>query len=82
MAFFFCLSSMAQVVLGDINFSLKEGGKINPATGTITVTFPNVTGVADPAATNFVLAGSFAEGLSLHAEDRLCEGGWYGTGSR
>ena len=24
-AFFFCLSTMAQVVLGDINFSLKEG---------------------------------------------------------
>lgn len=65
MAFFFCLSSMAQVVLGDINFSLKEGGKINPATGKITVTFPNVTGVADPAATNFVLAGSFAEGLEF-----------------
>lgn len=65
MAFFFCLSSMAQVVLGDINFSLKEGSKINPATGKITVTFPNVTGVADPAATNFVLAGSFAEGLEF-----------------
>ena len=65
MAFFFCLSSMAQVVLGDINFSLKEGGKTNPATGKITVTFPNVSGVADPAATNFVLAGSFAEGLEF-----------------
>jgi len=64
-AFFFCLSSMAQVVLGDINFSLKEGSKINPATGKITVTFPNVSGVADPAATNFVLAGSFAEGLEF-----------------
>ena len=59
MAFFFCLSSMAQVVLGDINFSLGEGKKINPATGKITVTFPNVTGVADPSATNFVLTGAF-----------------------
>ena len=59
MAFFFCLSSMAQVVLGDINFSLKEGQKISPKTGKITVTFPNVTGVADPAATNFVIAGAF-----------------------
>ena len=59
MAFFFCLSSMAQVVLGDINFSLGEGKKINPTTGKITVTFPNVTGVADPSATNFVLTGAF-----------------------
>ena len=65
MAFFFCLSSMAQVVLGDINFSLKDGSKINPTTGKITVTFPNVTGVADPTATNFVLAGSFAEGIDF-----------------
>lgn len=65
MAFFFCLSSTAQVVLGDINFSLKEGSKINPVTGKIIITFPNVTGVADPAATNFVLAGSFAEGLEF-----------------
>jgi len=59
MAFFFCLSSVAQVVLGDINFSLGEGKKINPTTGKITVTFPNVTGVADPSATNFVLTGAF-----------------------
>ena len=59
MAFFFCLSSMAQVALGDINFSLKDGQKISPTTGKITVTFPNVTGVADPTATNFVLAGAF-----------------------
>ena len=61
MAFCFCLSSMAQVVLGDINFSIKEGSKINPTTGKITVTFPNVSGVADPAATNFVIAGAFNE---------------------
>ncbi|MBR1881214.1 MAG: hypothetical protein IJ804_10795 [Prevotella sp.] len=59
MAFFACLSSMAQVVLGDIQFSLGEGKKINPATGKISVTFPNVTGVADPTATTFVLAGAF-----------------------
>ena len=61
MAFFFCLSSMAQVVLGDINFSLKEGQKINPTTGKITVTFPNVSGVADPTTTSFVIAGAFNE---------------------
>ena len=61
MAFFFCLSSMAQVVLGDINFSLKEGMKINPTTGKITVTFPNVSGVADPTTTSFVIAGTFNE---------------------
>lgn len=61
MALFFCLGSMAQVALGDINFSLKEGQKISPKTGKITVTFPNVTGVADPTATNFTLAGAFNE---------------------
>ena len=65
MAFFFCLGSMAQVVLGDISFSLKEGQKISPTTGKITVAFPNVTGVADPTATNFVLAGSFGEGIDF-----------------
>ncbi|MBR5749860.1 MAG: hypothetical protein IKY01_13950 [Prevotella sp.] len=52
---------MAQVVLGDINFSLKEGQKINPTTGKITVTFPNVTGIADPTATSFMIAGAFNE---------------------
>lgn len=65
MAFFFCLSSMAQVVLGDINFSLKDGQKISPKTGKITVTFPEVSGVADPASTSFVLAGNFGEGLDF-----------------
>ena len=59
MAFFFCMSSMAQVVLGDIKFSIADGKKISPTTGKITVTFPNVTGVADPTTTNFVLAGAF-----------------------
>ena len=59
MAFFFCMSSMAQVVLGDIKFSIADGKKINPANGKITVTFPNVAGVEDPSATTFVLAGSF-----------------------
>ena len=61
MAFFFCLGSMAQVVLGDINFSLKEGQKISPKTGKITVSFPNVSGVADPTATSFVIAGAFSD---------------------
>ena len=59
LAFFFCLSSMAQVALGDINFSIKDGQKISPKTGKITVTFPNVTGVADPTSTSFVMEGSF-----------------------
>ncbi len=59
MAFFFCLTTMAQVVLGDIKFSIADGKKINPANGKITVTFPNVAGVEDPSATTFVLAGSF-----------------------
>lgn len=59
MAFFCCMSAMAQVVLGDIKFSIKDGAKLNPTTGKITVTFPDVTGVEDPTATNFVLAGAF-----------------------
>lgn len=59
LAFFFCLGSMADVVLGDIKFSLGEGKKINPKTGKIIVTFPNVEGVEDPTATNFVLEGNF-----------------------
>ena len=59
MAFFCCMSAMAQVVLGDIKFSIKDGAKLNPTTGKITVTFPDVTGVADPTATNFVLVGAF-----------------------
>lgn len=58
-AFFCCLSAMSQVVLGDINFSIKDGAKLSPTTGKITVTFPNVTGVADPTATSFVLTGAF-----------------------
>ena len=59
MALFFSLSAMADVVLGDIKFSLADGKKISPATGKITVTFPDVTGVDDPTATSFVLAGAF-----------------------
>lgn len=59
MAFFCCLSAMSQVVLGDIQFSLADGAKVSPKTGKITVTFPNVTGVADPTATAFVLTGAF-----------------------
>lgn len=59
MAFFFCLSAMAQVELGNISFSLADGKKINPNTGKITVTFPNVTGVDDPTATSFVIEGNF-----------------------
>ncbi len=45
--------------MGDIKFSIKDGAKINPTTGKITVTFPDVTGVDDPTATNFVLTGAF-----------------------
>lgn len=59
MAFFFCLSAMAQVELGNIKFSLADGKKINPNTGKITVTFPDVTGVDDPTSTTFVLEGNF-----------------------
>ena len=59
LAFFCCLSAMSQIVLGDISFSLGEGKKINPRTGKIEVTFPNVTGVEDPTATTFVIEGNF-----------------------
>ena len=59
MAFFSCLAAMAQVELGDIQFSLGEGKKINPNNGKILVTFPNATGVADPTTTQFVLEGNF-----------------------
>lgn len=59
MVFFCCLSAAAEVVLGDIKFSVKDGAKLNPTTGKITVTFPDVTGVEDPTATSFVLTGAF-----------------------
>jgi hypothetical protein len=58
-AFFCSLSAMAQIELGDIKFSIKDGAKLSPNTGKITVSFPNVTGVADPTSTSFVLEGSF-----------------------
>ena len=61
MAFFCCMSAMAQVVLGDIKFSIKDGAKLSPTTGKITVTFPDVTGVADPTAAKLVIAGNFGE---------------------
>ncbi len=59
MAFFCSLGMMAQVVLGDIKFSLGEGKKINPANGKIVITFPNVSGVEDPTTTTFMIDGSF-----------------------
>lgn len=59
LAFFSCLSAMAEVVLGDIKFSIADGSKLNPMTGKITVSFPNVAGVDDPTATTFVLSGAF-----------------------
>lgn len=59
MAFFCCMSAMAQVVLGDIKFSVKDGAKLNPTTGKITVTFPDVTGVEDPTAASLLIVGNF-----------------------
>ena len=61
MAFFCCMSAMAQVVLGDIKFSIKDGAKLSPTTGKVTVTFPKVTGVEDPTAAKLVIAGNFGE---------------------
>ncbi len=60
MAFVFCLSASAEIVLGDIQFSLGEGKKISPTTGKINVLFPNVTGV-DVETTEFEIAGTFNE---------------------
>lgn len=60
MAFVFCLSASAQIVLGDIKFSLGEGKKISPTTGKINVLFPNVEGV-DVETTEFEIAGTFNE---------------------
>ena len=51
------MCAMAQVVLGDVKFSLGEGKKISPTTGKILVTFPNVTGADESTA--FVIEGSF-----------------------
>lgn len=54
-----CMCAMAQVVLGDIKFSLGEGKKISPTTGKILVTFPNVTGVDESA--SFLMTGGFGD---------------------
>ena len=74
MAFFCCLSAVAQVQLGDIKFSIKDGAKLSPTTGKITVTFPNVTGVADPTATTFVLTGAFNDNEFDGVEGTFAEG--------
>ena len=68
LAFCFCLGAMADVVLGDINFSLGEGKKINPKTGKIKITFPNVEGVEDKTETTFVIEGNFGD------EDKAFDG--------
>jgi len=76
MTFFSYLGAMAQVVLGDIQFSVAAGSKLNPATGKISVTFPNVAGVEDPTSTAFVLEGNFG------SEDLAFDGveGTFATG--
>lgn len=74
MAFFCCMSAMAQVVLGDIKFSIKDGAKLNPTTGKITVTFPNVTGVEDPTAAKLYVVGNFGPENDFDAEGTLASG--------
>ena len=59
LAIFSCLTAMAEVVLGDIKFSIADGSKLSPITGKISVSFPNVSGVDDPTTTSFVLEGNF-----------------------
>ena len=74
MAFFCCMSAMAQVVLGDIKFSIKDGAKLNPTTGKITVTFPDVAGVEDPTASTLYIVGNFGEGNEFDSEGTLASG--------
>ena len=74
MAFFCCMSAMAQIVLGDIKFSVKDGAKLNPTTGKIIVTFPNVTGVADPTAAKLFIVGNFGPENDFDAEGTLASG--------
>ena len=64
LAFFSCLSAMAEVVLGDIKFSIADGSKLNPMTGKITVSFPNVAGVDGLDQT--------AERIGVHALCQVC----------
>ena len=73
MAFFCCVSAMAQVVLGDIKFSVKDGAKLNPTTGKITVTFPDVTGVEDPTTAKLLIVGNFG-GDEFDNEGTLASG--------
>lgn len=74
MAFFCCMSAMAQVVLGDIKFSVKDGAKLNPTTGKIVVTFPDVTGVEDPTSAILSIAGNFGAENDFDAEGTLASG--------
>lgn len=74
MAFLCCMSAMAQVVLGDIKFSVKDGAKLNPTNGKITVTFPDVTGVEDPTAAKLFIAGNFGPENDFDAEGTLASG--------
>ena len=74
MAFLCCMSAMAQVVLGDIKFSVKDGAKLNPTNGKIVVTFPDVTGVEDPTAAKLFIAGNFGPENDFDAEGTLASG--------
>lgn len=74
MAFLCCMSAMAQVVLGDIKFSVKDGAKLNPTNGKITVTFPDVTGVEDPTAAKLFIAFNFGPENDFDSEGTLASG--------
>lgn len=74
MAFFCCMSAMAQIVLGDIKFSVKDGAKLNPTNGKITVTFPDVTGVEDPTAAKLFIAFNFGLENDFDSEGTLASG--------
>lgn len=78
MAFFLCLSAMAQVELGSVQFTPGEGKKINFQTGKINVNFPKATvdGNAIDPATAFTIAGGFGESddLAVFAEGTFGDG--------
>ncbi len=68
---FASLAATAQVVLGDVKWSIRDGAKVNPAK-TITIQFPNINGV-DGTATISLAGNLFAEGEEA-TEDNAFDG--------
>jgi len=76
-ALFCSLSASAQIVLGDIKFSLGEGKKISPTTGKINIIFPDVQGVdVESENAKFYIEGNLNDvpDLSFDGEARFATG--------